>query len=131
MTCRKRAGFDEDYFYAGFVGSFRSWQGLDTLIKAINIVRKQGYEKIRFILVGNGDPLEQFKEMVKAYGLGKETIFTGRVKYEEVPILINCFDVCLAPFKKERNAKIGLSPLKLYEYLACGRPVITSRVEGV
>jgi glycosyltransferase involved in cell wall biosynthesis len=131
IACRKKIRFDEDYFYAGFVGSFRSWQGLDTLIKAIKIVKKQGYEKIRFILVGNGDQLKDLKEMVKAYGLQNETIFIGGVKYEEVPILINCFDVCLAPFKKDRNIKIGLSPLKLYEYLACGRPVIASRVEGV
>jgi len=71
------------------------------------------------------------KNMVTRYKLHGEIIFAGRIRYEQVSVLINAFDVCLAPFKRERNEKIGLSPLKLYEYLACARAVIVSRVQGV
>jgi len=63
--------------------------------------------------------------------LHKEVIFAGKKHYKEVVIFVNSFDICLAPFKKERNLKIGLSPLKLYEYLACGRPVIASKLQGI
>jgi len=131
FVCKKELKFEEKYFYLGFVGSFQVWQGLDTLIEAMRLVKEQGYNMIRCILVGGGDWRERGEEMVSQYGLQKEILFAGRVGYEDVPRFINSFEVCLAPFKKERNAKIGLSPLKLYEYMACARPVISSRVEGV
>jgi glycosyltransferase involved in cell wall biosynthesis len=57
--------------------------------------------------------------------------FTGRVPYQRVVSYINALDIGVAPFPAARNAVIGLSPLKIYEYLACARPVITSRIDGV
>jgi glycosyltransferase involved in cell wall biosynthesis len=131
MVCRKILEFDENAFYLGFVGSFQPWQGLDTLIEALKIVKERNYKRMKCVLVGDGDEMESLKRMVKLNRLQNEIIFKGRVAYEEVPTLINSFDVCLAPFKRQRNAKIGLSPLKLYEYLACGKPVIATRTEGV
>lgn len=131
IACRRRLGLKEDHFYLGFVGSFRSWVGLDTLIEALSMIKDRGFEKIRCILVGNGGPIDNLKEIVKRHNLQKEVIFTGDIRYEEVVLFINSFDVCLAPFKRDRNLKIGLSPLKLYEYLACARAVIASRLQGI
>jgi len=131
IACRRKLGLKEDYFYVGFVGSFQPWQGLETLVKAMKEVKEKGCDRIRCVLVGDGDWMGYLKEIVSRYDLQKEIIFTGGINYEEVAAFINGFDVCLAPFKRERNAKIGLSPLKLYEYLACARPVIASRIEGV
>lgn len=131
IACRKKLGLEQGYFYLGFVGMFRPWQGLDTLLLGMKIIKEMGHNKIRCLLAGDGDGVEILREMVKEYGLEEVIIFTGKIRYEEVPIYMNSFDVCLAPFKKERNEKIGLSPLKLYEYLACARPVIASKVRGV
>ena len=58
-------------------------------------------------------------------------IFTGVIAYDRVPLYINASDTCTAPFIFARNAKIGLSPLKLYEYMACGKPVVASNISGV
>jgi glycosyltransferase involved in cell wall biosynthesis len=55
----------------------------------------------------------------------------GRVSHFEVPYWIGAFDVCVAPFFIGRNLKIGLSPLKLYEYLACARPVVATELPGI
>ena len=130
-ACRKKLSLKEGYFYLGFVGSFRAWQGLDTLVEAMKEVKKKGIDKIRCVLVGDGESMNHLKDRAHRYNLHRQTVFAGRVAYEEVPTFINAFDVCLAPFKGERNEKIGLSPLKLYQYLACARPVIASRVQGV
>ena len=131
IACRRKLSLKEDHFYLGFVGSFRSWVGLDTLIEALSMIKGKGYDKIRCILVGDGGSMGNLKEIVKRHNLQKEVIFTGDIRYEEVALFINSFDVCLAPFKRERNLKIGLSPLKLYEYLACARAVIASRLQGI
>jgi glycosyltransferase involved in cell wall biosynthesis len=56
-----------------------------------------------------------------------EFIFTGIVPYEEVSKYISASDICVVP---KRQLKSGYSPLKLYEYMACGKPVVASRVEG-
>jgi glycosyltransferase involved in cell wall biosynthesis len=70
-------------------------------------------------------------EITSRLGLSDKFTFTGRILYEQVPLYINASDVCVAPFIKERNSKIGLSALKTYEYLACGKPIVASSISGV
>jgi len=129
--CRREMGFAEDAFYVGFIGSFAPWHGLETLIDAAKQVKEQGYSEIKYLLVGDGELKASLERRVKHYGLEGEIQFLGWVAYEVIPYYINVLDVAVAPFTKERNDIIGLSPLKLYEYLACGCPVIASRVNGV
>jgi glycosyltransferase involved in cell wall biosynthesis len=129
--CRRKLGLEENAFYAGFVGSFAPWQGLEILIEAAKRVKEQGYAQIKYILVGDGEQEPLLRQKVREYKLEQEIKFTGRVTYEQVVYYINACDIAIAPFTKERNSIIGVSPLKVYEYLACGRPVIVSRVDGV
>jgi glycosyltransferase involved in cell wall biosynthesis len=126
--CRRKLGLEENAFYVGFVGSFAPWQGLEILIEAAKRVKEQGYAQIKYILVGDGEQEPLLRQKVREYKLEQEIRFTGRVAYEQVVNYINTFDVCY--LCKERLS-FGFSPLKLYEYLACGRPVIASRVDGV
>jgi len=129
MTCRGKIGIKEDYCYMGFVGSFKAWQGLEILIDAMKIVKERGYDDIRCVLVGDGKLMKSLQEMAKRHGLQEEIIFTGRIRYEDVPTFINSFDIC---YLCKIGSKLGFfSPLKLYEYLACAKPVIASRMEGV
>jgi len=129
--CRRKLGLEENAFYVGFVGSFAPWQGLDILIEAAKQVKEQGYCQIKYILVGSGERESILRESVQEYDLEQEILFSGRVAYEQVVYYINACDIAIAPFTKERNSIIGVSPLKVYEYLACGRPVIVSRVGWV
>jgi glycosyltransferase involved in cell wall biosynthesis len=70
-------------------------------------------------------------ELCRELGVEERFIFTGVIAYDRVPLYINASDICTAPFIFARNSKIGLSPLKLYEYMACGKPVIASSIKGV
>lgn len=125
---RKRLGIKKEYFYMGFVGSFKAWQGLETLIEAMKIVKDKGYNKIKCFFIGDGNLMNKLKEMVSQYSLQKEIIFKGRVIHQNIPAYINSFDIC---YLSKIGLRFGFSPLKLYEYLACARPVIASRVEGI
>lgn len=120
----------EQFRYVCFVGNFATWQGLEYLIKSVPHVLKECPDA-RFLLVGDGDLKERLESMVKDIGVSDKVIFTGMVPYQNVPCYINASDVCVAPFISQRNERIGLSPLKLCEYLACEKPVIASRISGL
>jgi glycosyltransferase involved in cell wall biosynthesis len=74
---------------------------------------------------------DRLLETASDLGISEKFTFTGRIPYEQVPFYISAADVCVAPFIKERNSKIGLSALKTYEYLACGKPIVASSIPGV
>jgi len=122
QTCLKKG-----YKYVGFVGGLFPWHGLDQLINAAIYAIENG-EKIRFVIVGSGRLEYRLKQMVHNYKLEEKIIFTGSVPFDKVPYYINSFDICIVFFKKVR--KDPGDPIKLYEYMACGRPIIASNVRG-
>ena len=56
--------------------------------------------------------------------------FIGEIKYEEMPYLYEQFDVCIIPHLVNDFIK-SMDPKKLYEYLASGKPIVTTEVSGV
>ncbi len=118
------------YIYICFVGHLLRWQGIKYLIKAAPDVIKQ-FPNVRFLIVGDGPVKKELMELTEEFGVSNNFIFTGSVPHEQVPSYINASDLCVAPFIIERNSKSGLSPMKLYEYLACGKAIVASNIPGV
>lgn len=116
--------------YVCFVGNLAAWQGVEFLIHASPLILKKCPDA-HFLVVGDGVMKDKLIEITSRLGLSDKFTFTGRILYEQVPLYINASDVCVAPFIKERNSKIGLSALKTYEYLACGKPIVASSISGV
>ncbi len=128
--CKKELGLDAEISYVSFVGNFAPWQGVEYLVKAAPFILSQ-FPKCRFLIVGDGIMKNELIKLARELGVEDRFIFTGVVAYFRVPLYINASDTCVAPFIFARNAKIGLSPLKLYEYMACGKPVVASDIDGV
>ena len=114
-------------FVVGYVGLLREWIDLEPLFIAV----KQLSEKldIKLLIVGGGVGYEKNVELAGKYGL-KNVIFTGTISYTQVPKYISCMDVCVIPFKLDAVSQNSL-PLKLFEYMACEKPVISTKVEGI
>jgi glycosyltransferase involved in cell wall biosynthesis len=129
-ACRKELGLNPGISYICFVGNLAPWQGVEYLVKAAPSILAR-FPKCRFLTVGDGIMKKELTNLSRDFGVEDQFIFTGVVPYERVPHYINASDVCVAPFIFARNAKIGLSPLKLYEYMACGKPVVASNINGV
>jgi glycosyltransferase involved in cell wall biosynthesis len=127
---KKQLGLVESISYICFVGVISPWQGVEYLIKAMPGVLKT-VPNTKLLIVGDGVMKSELLHLTNKLNIGKNVIFTGRVPYTKVPLYINSSDICVAPFVKQRNEKIGLSPLKLCEYLACRVPVIASDISGV
>lgn len=121
---REELNLNENYNYVGFTGSFAPWHGLDDLIKSAPMILKE-VENTKFLLVGNGRRNKRFIQMINDLNLTDNFIFINRVPYEEVPKYVNAFDVCVILKKKN----ISGSPLKLWEYMACGKPVIATNTQ--
>lgn len=112
--------------WVSFVGNLVRWQGLTTLLEAAVLTPSE----FRFNLVGDGPDLKSLQRQSRELDVAERVTFFGRVDQERVPVFIAASDVCVAPFTSERNLQMGVSPLKLYEYLACARPVVVSDVPG-
>jgi glycosyltransferase involved in cell wall biosynthesis len=115
----KKAKTKKKPFTVGFVGFFGEWINFDMLLEAA----KQN-PKVRFLLVGGGGDYEAVKK--KARGL-KNVVFTGFVHRDRAYEYIrDDMDVCSVPFHVNRLTD-RVSPIKLFEYWAHGKPVISSR----
>jgi glycosyltransferase involved in cell wall biosynthesis len=128
-ACRKMLNINDGPIVI-FVGELAYWQGVKYLIEAVPHVLIK-FPSAKFLLVGEGIVKKDLVEQVRKLGLAKSIIFEGGKQYEETPIYINAADICVAPFSKWRNSKIGLSPLKIYSYIACGKPIVASRVPNL
>jgi starch synthase len=124
---KKRLGISPEDMVVVFVGNLAPWQGIETLIQVAPFLLKE-MENIRFLIIGDGVLKDEFLEKVNGLGISGHFIFTGMVDNDEVPLYINVGDICVLP---KRRLKSGYSPLKLYEYMACGKPIVSSRVEGL
>ncbi|MBM3156037.1 MAG: glycosyltransferase family 4 protein [Chloroflexi bacterium] len=130
QQARKAIGIDENCFHVGFAGNLARFQGLPYLVKAAPQVLGE-FPNTRFLIVGDGEAMRELVEMVRTMGLSDSFVLTGVVPYEKVPLYIAASDICVAPRIKDMCEKTGISLLKLGEYMACGRPVVASDIEGV
>jgi glycosyltransferase involved in cell wall biosynthesis len=113
--------------YIAFVGGFFPWHGLDTLIEAIAVVAKS-FPTVQCLLVGDGQTKKALEELVQQLQLSAHVQFTGRVDFDMVPKWIAASDVCVVLHRQTRSYP-GDS-MKLWEYLACGRPVVATAGPG-
>lgn len=122
----------QDSIVVGYVGTFAEWHGIEELIDASEKVLKR-YPNVKFLMVG--PYFKHAKELTQKRGISNAYVFTGPVPYAEVPSYINAADILVAPYNPKRSElrrKYGIgSPLKIFEYMACAKPVITTSVEPI
>ncbi|HEU5098631.1 MAG TPA: glycosyltransferase family 4 protein [Roseiflexaceae bacterium] len=113
-----------------FLGSFRAWHGVLDFVRAAEILLAQGRD-CRFLLIGDG-PERAAAEQLAAAWPGRFS-FTGALEYDQVPPLLASATIGVAPFTTAphpalRSAGFFWSPLKVYEYMAAGLPVVTAAI---
>lgn len=108
----------------GYVGAFEYSMDLDSIIEAAKIL-----QDVHFLLVGTGRDFPRIEKKSKDYSLHNVTL-TGGLPHNEAMELILTMDICLNIFNKSKVSD-AVSPIKLFEYLAHQKPVISTSLEEV
>jgi glycosyltransferase involved in cell wall biosynthesis len=115
----------EDFFVLGYVGVLREWVDFKPVYEALKY-----FEDVRLLIVGEEGLLKENIKLAEAYGVAEKVLFTGTVPYASVPEYISAMDCCLIPFNQSKVSQNSV-PLKLFEYMACEKPVLSTRLPGV
>ncbi len=108
-------------FIVGYVGVLREWVDLAPVFNALKYLDKE----IKLLVVGKEGRFKENINLAQKLGLSDRVIFTGMVPYSEVPKYVSAMDVGLIPFKQDSITNNAL-PIKLFEYMACEKPVIST-----
>jgi glycosyltransferase involved in cell wall biosynthesis len=115
-----------------FAGAFRNWHGAMHLVRAIRALHEGGRTDIGAVLVGDGPERQAAQE---AAGALPAIIFTGAVPHADMPSYLASADVGVAPFEIAAHGPLSLgffwSPLKVFEYMATGLPVVAPAVDRI
>ena len=128
LECKNNLGLDPNINYIGYIGSISTWQGVDDLIYAYTRLPREISMDFHLLIVGDGPELHRCMKISQGLELGNSVIFTGAQPYVSIPKYMGACSVLVAPKKPLAS---GYSPLKIYEYLASGRPILASKVEGL
>ncbi|MBU0576917.1 glycosyltransferase family 4 protein, partial [Patescibacteria group bacterium] len=131
--CRSRIKLPKDKFIVGFIGSLAPWRGLKYLVDASVMIKNSYpalYKNLLILIGGEGEEKENLLTLISKNELDIYK-FSGYINYQEVPYYMNSFDVCISPFEGKGDTSALGSPLKIFEYMACGRPIIATDMDGV
>ena len=121
-----------DGVLAVFAGAFRNWHGAIHLARAIRELHARGRTDIGAVFIGDGPELPAVR--AAARGLAS-VVFTGAVPHTDMPACLASADIGVAPFDVSTHAPLALgfywSPLKIFEYMASGLPVVAPAVDRI
>lgn len=112
-------------FTVGFLGTLKPWHGVSRLIEAFAQFHQQDNET-RLVIVGDGPERGSIESMIDSFKLGKVVTMKGALPHDHIPSVLRTWDVAVAPYPVIPN--FYFSPLKIFEYMAAGLPVVASSI---
>jgi glycosyltransferase involved in cell wall biosynthesis len=122
IDARKTLGISSNDPVGIYVGRLNPEKGADILIKALSHVRTSPFT---LLVVGSGPEEGRLKTLAARLNVLQKVFFVGEKNYAEIPLWISAADVLILPSRNEGH------PNAVIESMACGVPVVASRVGGV
>jgi PEP-CTERM/exosortase A-associated glycosyltransferase len=112
----------------GFLGSFYPYEGLDVLLGALALLKRERPD-LAVVLAGGGPAEDQLKTQAMRLGLDDAVIFAGRVPHQDIGTYYDLVDLFVYPRRAMRLTET-VTPLKPLEAMARGGVVLASDVGG-
>jgi glycosyltransferase involved in cell wall biosynthesis len=127
-SLKRQFGLTQDDVVLFFMGWLYLFSGLKEV--ALQLLESEN-QNVKLVIVGEGDLYEELKEIQTEHNLQNRLILTGKKSYQELPGLISVSDVCILPAYPDEKIMQDIVPIKLYEYMAMQKPVVSTRLPGV
>lgn len=106
-----------------YTGTFEAYQGLDLLFEAWAIAA-QACPGARLVLAGGRpEQIVSARDVVRRTGIDATTVFAGERPAAEIPAYLMAADALVSPRSRGTN-----TPLKIYQYLRSGKPIVATRL---
>jgi glycosyltransferase involved in cell wall biosynthesis len=106
-----------------YTGTFEAYQGLDLLFEAMAVVLRAKPDARLLLAGGKAEQIDRAARLAREVGAGDATIFAGERPSREIPAYLRAADVLVSPRTRGTN-----TPLKIYQYLRAGRPIVATRL---
>jgi glycosyltransferase involved in cell wall biosynthesis len=124
---RNKYGLKSDDRVIFFMGWMYFFSGLKEV--CIQIARVND-PQIKLLLVGEGDARDEIVQTINKYGLSDRVILAGQKPFSEIPEHLSAADICILPAQNNETMR-DIVPGKIYEYMAAGKPIISTRLQGM
>jgi glycosyltransferase involved in cell wall biosynthesis len=126
---REKLGLPLDESLVLYTGRLRAWKGIYTLIESARYLRDNTRVVLTGGFEGEGAVVQKF---IDVCGLEKKVLLAGYKEHREIPYFLRAADVVVLPNTAGSEiSKRYTSPLKLFEYMATGRPIVASNLPSV
>ncbi len=132
--CRRKLNLPLDKKIIGYVGQLKTMgmeKGIENLVRVLEKLKKNNYSTILCLVGGLESDIKQYKRLASRIKVDSKIIFIGQVKYFLVPYYLKSFDMCVMPFPWTKHFACYMSPIKMFEYMASKRPIITSDLPSI
>lgn len=121
---RKKFGL-QDKKVICFVGGLVHWHNFDLLLQAVRGVQNI-IGNLSLMIIGDGPLKSNIKNKAKVIGIQQAVIFVGNVPHSDIPYYLKLSNAAVIPETNDFR-----SPIKLFEYMAMGTPVIAPRMPAI
>jgi glycosyltransferase involved in cell wall biosynthesis len=126
---RRSLGFKDEDRVVVYMGSFFYFSGLKVALREFsNLIAN--IRDLKFLLIGGGEQDSELRNLVKDLGIQNDVVFTGFIKYQDLPKYLKVGDVAVNTLETTLVANVAL-PNKVLQYMAVGLPVVSTKLEGL
>jgi phosphatidyl-myo-inositol dimannoside synthase len=134
ISIRQKFGIKDSDIVICFVGNLEYWLDMKELLEALHLVKKNITKGVKFLIVGgklSSNYAHEVESQIRALKLEENVINVGFIVHDDVPKYIAASDICVSPKNIHDPVSFYSAPVKVWEYLAQGKPVISTPIPEI